>query len=358
MLLQSKLIKSSISKRFKNGRKIPNNHVKYFEYPIAKIETIDPDDEGFYQCLAKNDFGEVSANFYLHIRYSELLDRPPQHAKCFPMDKGFIFVTYDKEIATNMIQYYIASDNPRDFFSHISEAGKSKSFKIDTVSTSIFKPLKPFYLYMRNLQQVSKNMAVSELSKPIRCASQGIEPKFVKPLTGLFLYWSAPFTDTNITSYTLQFEKNDALNPVYLKDEVIGTYELFQEFVSWEEVEDKRQKISAKNKNQTNWTEVTLPGNVTGLYIPNIEEVNVRILGTVLESGEIFEQDLKYLSWNNIKASTFVKVRLSLNEFDAHTADIEWTGLDSLKCIPSVCVIMKGIPIVNRGGLNFKCEQM
>lgn len=355
-----KLIKSfSVvgKKRYKNGKRIPDNHVKYFEYPIAKIETIDPDDEGLYQCFARNDFGEASATFYLHVRPSTLLNHAPLNAKCVPMDKGIIQVTYDKEMPSNKIQYFIASDSPRDFYSHVSVDAIQDGFKIDTRAGSIFKPFKPFYLYMRNLlPNGSLKMILSQLSKPIRCATQGIEPKFVKPPTGIFLRWDTPATDINVTGYTIQFQKNETSTPVSFKEEVIGTFDDFPPYISWEDIRDNLQKIPAKNNNQTDWTEVVVPGNVTGLYIPNTDEINVRILGTVLESGELFNQDIQYLSWTNIKASTFSLAPLRLGLVDSHGAEILWSGLEAVNCA-SACAIMKG-PIINRGESSTRCDKM
>lgn len=272
------------------------------------------------------------------------------------MDKGVIHVTYDKEMPSNKIQYFIASDSPRDFYSHVSVDLNSFGFKIDTRAASIFKPFKPFYLYMRNLLPSGPKIVLSQLSKPIRCATQGIEPKFVKPSTGIFLRWDTPATDTNVTSYTIQFQKNETSAPVSFIEEVIGTFDEFPPYISWEDIQPNLQKIPAKNNNQTDWTEVVVPGNVTGLYIPNTDEINVRILGSVLDSGELFEQDTQYLSWTNIKASTFSLAPLRLGLVDSHGAEILWSGLENVQCA-SACAIMKG-PIINRGDSMTKCEKM
>lgn len=273
------------------------------------------------------------------------------------MDKGIIQVTYDKEMPSNKIQYFIASDSPRDFYSHVSVDAIQDGFKIDTRAGSIFKPFKPFYLYMRNLlPNGSLKMILSQLSKPIRCATQGIEPKFVKPPTGIFLRWDTPATDINVTGYTIQFQKNETSTPVSFKEEVIGTFDDFPPYISWEDIRDNLQKIPAKNNNQTDWTEVVVPGNVTGLYIPNTDEINVRILGTVLESGELFNQDIQYLSWTNIKASTFSLAPLRLGLVDSHGAEILWSGLEAVNCA-SACAIMKG-PIINRGESSTRCDKM
>lgn len=273
-----------------------------------------------------------------------------------------MFVTFDEENASNRIQYFIASDSPRGFHSQISMDINVKNLQIDTNKASIFKPLKPFYLYMRNMMPsgdlMTQKMAISKLSKPIICATQGIEPRFVKPQNGgIFIRWEKPLTDSNITGYTVQFLNNKTSNPVVFVSEVIGTYEDWPTFVSWSDIDKSLQKIPAKSLNQTDYTEVQVPGNVTGLYIINTEEVNVRILGTVLETGELLNQDLKYLSWTNIKASSLSLEPLTLGEVDSRAVEIHWSGLDSVTCA-YMCSTLKQEFISRDAEDKFKCEEM
>lgn len=345
------------TKRYKNGKKVPNNHVKYFEYPIIKIESIDPDDEGLYQCLAKNDFGEASSNFYLHLRPKRMMaGNGPTNAQCYPMDGNTMYVTFDKEDPSNKIQYFIATDSPRDFLSQIAIDATSSSFKIDSNKAKLIKPLKPFYLYMRNMQPLAHNMIMSTLSKPIICATQGIEPRFVKPPQGIFLRWDAPANGMNITSYTIQF-LNNTPNPLRFINEVVGTYETFPTYVSYEDVDKKLEKIPAKSTNQKEWTEVQVPGNVTGFLIINTEEIDVRILGTVREDGELFEQDLSYLSWTKIKAADYSLDPIRLGEVNPRGVEIIWDGLNSGKCA-EVCSILKQ-EFINRGPVDgTQCKQI
>lgn len=342
---------------------MPNNHVKYFDYPIIKIHSIDPQDEGLYQCLARNDFGEVSNTFYLHVRPTQLLDKPPQNPKCYPMDNGMIHITFDHESASNNIQYYIASDSPRDFSTQVSPNivdtfGSTLSFEINTAATKLVKPLKPFFLYLRNMAYSTSGdrLMVSALSKPIECATQGIEPKFVKAPSGIFLRWDIPDVDVPITGFTIQFLNNGTFSPVQFVEEVIGTYENWPAFVSWNDIEKKLEKMKVKNTNNSEWTEVRVPGNVTGLYVINIEEVYVRILGTTLENGELFEQDLRHLNWTNIKASSISLEPLTVSEIEARSAEVSWTGLDSVQCA-SICTQLKSV-FPRDASEKFKCEKM
>lgn len=145
----------------------------------------------------------------------------------------------------------------------------------------------------------------------------------------------------NITSYTVQFLRNGSANSVVFNGELIGTYEMFPMYVNWETVEKKLEKISVKSFNLTDWSEVKFPGNVTGLYIINTDEINVRILGTVQENGELFEQDLQHLPWTNIKASSISLEPLEVTEIESRSAIVSWgRGLNITKCT-ELCSYLK-----------------
>ena len=46
-------------------------------------------------------------------------------------------------------------------------------------------------------------------------------------------------------------------------------------------------------------TELHLPGNATGILIPNTEQIKVRILGAVHDDGELIDAlQLTFLSWH------------------------------------------------------------
>lgn len=290
-----------------------------------------------------------------------MLMHAPQNAKCFPMDKGEVLVTFDKEIPTNKIQYFVASDSPRDFHSALALNATTKSFVIDSKAAGFYKPLKPFYLYMRNMSPSGSNraaMVLSQLSKPIKCATQGIEPKFVKPENGIFLRWDAPKTDLNITSYTIQFLSNGSTNSVVFNGELIGTYEAFPMYVSWETVEKKLEKISVKSFNNSQWSEVKVPGNVTGLYIINTDEINVRILGSVMEDGELFEQDLKLITWTNIKASSISVEPLTVSEIESRSVVLSWGRRLNITNCSSLCTNLKSEIISRDKSEKLNCVSM
>jgi hypothetical protein len=323
------------------------------------ILSIDPVDEGLYQCLARNDYGEIINTFYLHIRPKTMLAHAPQNPKCFPMDRGDILVTYDKEQFEKKLYYFVDPDSPNDFSNSFALNTTLTSFVIKGKEFTSSQPFKPFYLFMRNIMTNGNSFtSLSELSKPVQCAMQGIEPKFVKAENGIFLRWDPPYSKFNITSYTVQFRLNGSTKDVVFEHELVGTYEVFPTHVNWDSIKPKLEKFAVKSSNNSQWSEVKIPGNVTGLYIVNTDEINVRVLGTVQEDGELFEQDLKYLSWINIQASDFNLEPLEVSEIESRSVVVSWgRGMNITKCT-EVCSFLKS-EIISRDSVDkTHCEIM
>ena len=148
-----------------------------------------------------------------------------------------------------------------------------------------------------------------------------------------------------MTGITIQFWHNGTSNWPILQNEVIGTTHTLDDYVTYTEVEPRLIKIDARTKVirdkaksfeatekrkrrkrsqnigsnpiqtisdgktavtvDTNSagatiTEVKVPGNVTGLLIPNTNRITVRILGSVQNDGEPLVQDLSYVQWKTV----------------------------------------------------------
>lgn len=351
--------------RYKNGELINSTYVRHYQDSILRFESIDPEDEGIYQCFARNGFEEISSSFYLHIRPSIMIDRPPMNARCYPKDDHSMLVTFDRQDFFNPIVYYIATDNPYEWNPAVpsSDSIKRNSFVIK-FSSSMYKPFVPFLIFMRNMKTGKEKMDTSQLSKPIQCAMQGVEPQFVKPnSSGIFLRWDIPQTKYPVTSFTIQFRNNSTSNQVFFTDTIVGVSKHWTSgYISWESVASSMQTISVVNRNKTDWdnaniTEVKVPGNVSGIYIPNTDEIHVRILGSVSKDGELFEQDHQYLSWKTLKSSTHNLVPIEHGEIQSRGVEIKYNGLDAFNCA-EICSNLKIEFITRDSRENFKCDKM
>lgn len=303
---------------------------------------------------------------------TSMVENVPRETKCFPMNKNSVFVTFKPEGSVNMIQYLMASDSsPRQFESVINLA--TKSFNIEPVgqNAKFLAPLKKFYLYMRNVVAASggggytQKVELSRMSKPVVCATQGFEPKFCKSPEGIFFTWETDLIDENepIKSFyvQLQIRGNGITDSEQFDNGIIGTYEKMSKHNCGSGNDSNLEKISViKSKKQelddgTKWSEIQVPGNVTGIYVVNARELSVRILGTTRPDGELFEQDLRYLYWYNITALDISIEPISISDIKSRNVRVSWKGLKSFDC-KRVCVEKR--VIIRDTTKDNRCEKM
>lgn len=168
--------------------------------------------------------------------------------------------------------------------------------------------------------------------------------------TAIFIWWPTA-ANHNIRQFRIQFRLNDSTNPTKFSDQIIGTTEPIHEYADWSDIDPKLLKISAitntfvqnitltgggdrqyrrakrilpkmasfqqsghiptadtrnrvieKRVVQSNITEVRVPGNVTGILIPNTSQIIVRIIVPLIdENNEEFIQDYRYVEWKTVK---------------------------------------------------------
>ncbi|KAG5672256.1 hypothetical protein PVAND_002397 [Polypedilum vanderplanki] len=349
---------------YKNGKLIENTHIIHARNEILRIETLEFKDEGLYQCFARNDFGEASGAYYLHLPPRNLLNSAPVNAKCYSSGNNIITVEFQRNEFEhiNKIQYSIATDEPRDFITNFSVdlLGKN-SFELSKSSVGIAKTLKPFYLYLRSMMPMGPSLAISPLSKEFVCAFQEIEPKFVKSDKGTFLTWyinDLSYEELSKAVITIQFLKNDTDNAVQFTNEAIGTYAHWnEELPQWKDVEKNLQKISVNSSDQGQWTEVKVTGNITGILIIKVEEIFVRIFGSIDENGHELQQNYSQVKWKSVK-TTFAP--LTVSEIESRSVIISWSGLDdNNKCLKA-CTFLKQETLVSLRDSKSKtrCEQI
>lgn len=164
----------------------------------------------------------------------------------------------------------------------------------------------------------------------------------------ILIWWDEVGEKTE--SFTLQFWNNKSTNPAMFSDQVIGSYIQLDEYKcssNWSEISLYLEKIPAttniivddinnENLNMT-ITEVKIPGNVTGILIPNTNKVIVRVLATITDNGVVLEQDNRFVQWKTIDWSLnngMSKLRLSMIE--ARSVLVSWSSFgpnDNIKCI-------------------------
>jgi hypothetical protein len=168
---------------YKNGRLLKNTYVAHFEQNILRIQSIEPEDEGIYQCMAKNDAGEIILSEWLNLRHKEQyknFPHRPDNLRCYPINYKSVYVTFDTKESFHMVNHYLSTENPYTWLSAPPEpVYANNSFHI----TDNLLPFQPYALYLRGMVKVesSKNnniydrtqVMLTRLSRSVKCATQG-----------------------------------------------------------------------------------------------------------------------------------------------------------------------------------------
>lgn len=351
--------------RYRNGELITNSHLKHAKFPSLKFLSIEPYDEGIYQCLARNEIGEASMTFYLHVSPRTMLNNPPLKPTCHSLNDNNLNVTFDARNSEKFssISFIAAYD---DFESDTGFSGDLKDRKNFIINRSILrssKLLKPFHLYLRTMLPSGKFITMSPLSEPIICAFQQIEPKFIKASNGSFLGWNVDIADEDLskTVITIQFLKNDSYEPLTFANEVVGSYEKIDHLKTWNDVEKSLQKFPANSSDHGNFTEVKVPGNVTGILIIKVEEIFVRIFGSIEENGTHIVQDFSNIEWKSLKVLKRPIETINVTDIQARSVTVNWDGLDLYKCLRA-CTYLKQDILPNflreKSTLKLNCNKM
>lgn len=325
---------------------------------------MEPFDEGIYQCFARNDYGEASTTFYLHVNPRILLNYPPDGPKCHSTDDGNLKVTFNRqnEDKFNSISYIASFDKPNSDSGFSTILNNENNFTIARSILRDAKALKPFHLYMRFMFSSGISLTPSLLSKPITCAFQQIEPKLIKATNGIkgsFLSWNVDVSkeDLSETTITIQFLKNSSTDGFPLSGEVVGSYEKIDEAKTWADIERSLQKFSVNASDNDSFSEIKVKGNVSGIFIPNVNEVVVRVFGSIAESGMHILQDYEDLKWKILKSP---HEDITVSDIQSRSITISWSELDSYKCLQACTYLKTNVsPIFLRDrSTKLNCEKM
>ncbi|XP_058813868.1 protogenin [Topomyia yanbarensis] len=244
---------------FKNGREIKNSYIIHYNYHILRIHTIDPEDEGLYQCIAKNDAGESSVSMYLSIRDKDKyrrISKRPDSIQCFPLDTTSLYVRFERsvqQVNTEYVMYYLASDDPYSWYSSPpTQLLTNSSMKI---SGPMVVPFRNYTVYLRACSVTSvpdaeyagpagkKQVIPSKLSKGVECTSQGVPVLSIFLRNGIFIWWPR-YAGLEPTAYVIQIKHNDNSNLTFLTDKINGTRQILDDYTTHEEVEPLLTKIN------------------------------------------------------------------------------------------------------------------
>uniref|UniRef100_A0A182RNC5 Uncharacterized protein n=1 Tax=Anopheles funestus TaxID=62324 RepID=A0A182RNC5_ANOFN len=483
---------------YKNGRELTSNYIVHYNYPMLHINTLDPEDEGLYQCMARNAAGEISASSYLTIRDKQKYRHKAKRLegiRCYPADTTSLYLTFTvpPHASANIeyVMYYLASDDPFRWYSspptHLAANGSLR------ISGKMVEPFRNYTVFLRacsvsdisgaeNIRgsgtQGMQKVIPSRLSRGVRCASQGypILSTFF-PNNGIFIWWPK-YDLVQPTAFTIQLRHGGNSNLTTFTNQIIGTVDPLDDYMSHEEVGPLLGKIDAETKELQDWlwneydvadgsgggksmenrqhqrrrrrrqshrenrrnrhafdlskdrkqmldslatsgamdvdvsipmnaahirsnassleavvaaaklsaaalgssiddaqirkthqqitvTQVKVAGNVTGILLPNIRSVMVRVLGSVAPNGEPMVQDLRYVEWKAIDTDaprTDAVNRFQASHIDARSVQFTWSRFVATKTINrclQLCYKNVNYDVTMRGGSSrFDCQKI
>lgn len=398
---------------YRNGQQLENSYLINYEPPTLRISSVEPEDQGIYECFARNNAGEAKISGHLTVRKRQQykdLDVRPYNVRCYPADDKNLIVRFESKWSYTGITYYIASRQPYEWQTPPLEmVFKNNSINI----SSHVVPFRRHGIFLRGLMmheklQDGQQMLLSRLSEPVECATQGVAIHYtVSPSSSIFIWWNN--AEFNLTGYVIQFWHNDTENPIPFTDSIVGTVEQFSSYdtyLTWSEIEPFLQKIPAiarlakfdsatrrkrrdigitfhadkehddddEGKSRifarhavyptgaAKITEVKVAGNVTGILIPNTQKVVVRVLGSMETDGEPLNQDLRYVPWQRVELNSVMpKTRLQV-EPEARLIHVNWSNIEvadahELTCL-EVCYKNVIHDFIHRGGKTIECRKM
>lgn len=333
---------------YRNGQQIKSNSVTVVDGGLLKIHSVDPRDEGIYQCFAKSEFGQSFTAAYLTVRTSDVHMKLPKlyGIKCYPINYASVLVTFRATEPVDMITYYLKGEEPHAWNAIPPIRTNLRKFVI----SDHMDPLREYTLHLRGLMKAATEpsmrmkqesmLITSRLSKGVKCQTQGMDVLSTAFPDHIFIWWpKAANGNTRKSNYSLavdhflvQLWNNETLNnPDLFSSEVIGTTSTVDEYKTWDEIEKLLVKIPAKanfinstyaldsppnfvvseelprkkalrptSRMHLNVTEIRVAGHVTGLLIPNTKRVLARVIG--VKAGEVvMDEELKYVQWREVR---------------------------------------------------------
>lgn len=230
------------------------------------------------------------------------------------------------------------------------------------------RPFELFYLYFRGLEKTGSEkkgdsasptytFEMSRLSKGVKCATQGLEIYSILHVGGIFIWWPS-LANLNPKHCLIQMWHNDTSTPTKFSNQIVGTVHELDLFSQWVDIQPKLVKISATTNiypqmeyvarekrsfaanakryptleggsaqlletdilkdltsknfppNNVAITEVKVPGNVTGILLPNTNKIIVRVLVPIEDGDGVLNQDTSFVEWRNVTKSFFVLIAL------------------------------------------------
>ncbi|XP_041452326.1 uncharacterized protein LOC111069478 [Drosophila obscura] len=370
---------------YHNGQQLNSSYTRYISGNDLHIHSFDPEEEGIYQCMARNVAGEDSATGEMRFKRQLEQGNPLQNIRCYPHSFHTINITFDSSTLESMFVVYIVRSNPHSWTSFAPMKLNHTSFVVISTNLPVYRPfaLITRFLYptseVRSGTAVPQQMIVSSLrSTPVTCCTQGLMLRPIGLGNDTYVKWSQAELD-NKKYFILQFSINHThphpsqllngplhgtLSPVEEKvDEVRRHLTIIQPLnqtaaatvlrnAEHEVLDNEVDDVTLEMEEDI--FSLVVDASVTGMLLQRFVRIKMRVL-IITSENEFLGQDFRYVQWKIIENGTSEQSNMPFRLTTMESRALAFKFLDSLNetCVYE-CHLVKPMHNTNQ---ESKCQE-
>ncbi|KAH8246819.1 hypothetical protein KR032_000847 [Drosophila birchii] len=350
---------------YHNGAPLNSSYTRYINGNELQIHSFDPEEEGIYQCVARNVAGEDSATGELRFKHQMEHVNMLQNIRCYPHSFHTINITFDSRMLESMFVVYIVRSNPHSWTSFAPMKLNQTSYVVISTNLPVYQPFALITRFLYPITEVRSGTVVpqqmilsSNRSPPVTCCTQGLMLRPIAVGNDTFVKWSQGQLE-NKKYFILQFSINHTnphpeqllngslygtLSPVEEKaDEVRRHLTLIQPLNQTAAANVLR---NAEHEQDTENDEMTLEleddifsmvvdASVTGMLLQRFTRIKMRVL-IITSENEFLGQDFRYVQWKIIENGTSEQANMPFRLVTIESRALAFKFLDSLN---ETCVV-------------------
>ncbi|XP_034489215.1 uncharacterized protein LOC117792968 [Drosophila innubila] len=345
---------------YHNGALLNSSYTRYISGNELHIHSFDPEEEGIYQCFARNVAGEDSVTGELRFKRQPEEPNPLQNIRCYPHSFHTINVTFDSRIMEAMFVVHIVLSNPHQWSSFAPMKLNLTSFVVISTGLPVYRPfalitrfLKP-KSEVRSGSMVPQQMIQSSLRSPaVVCCTQGLLLRLIHLGNDTFVTWSQAELD-NKKYFILQFSINHThphpaqllngplhgtVTPVEEKEDQVRRHltiirPLNQSAAAtviknaeYEVLDNEVDDVTLEMEEDI--FSLVVEASVTGLLLQHFTRIKMRVL-IITSENEFLAQDFRYVQWKIIENGTSDQSNMSFRLMTIESRMLAFQFLDSL----------------------------
>ncbi|KAH8346823.1 hypothetical protein KR059_000257 [Drosophila kikkawai] len=350
---------------YHNGAPLNSSYTRYINGNELQIHSFDPEEEGIYQCVARNVAGEDSATGELRFKHQMEHVNMLQNIRCYPHSFHTINITFDSRMLESMFVVYIVRSNPHSWTSFAPMKLNQTSYVVISTNLPVYQPFALITRFLYPITEVRSGTLVpqqmilsSNRSPPVTCCTQGLMLRPIAVGNDTFVKWSQGQLE-NKKYFILQFSINHT-NPhpeQLLNGSLYGTLSPVEE-----KADEVRRHLTiiqplnhsaaatvlrnAEHEQDTENDEMTLEleddifslvvdASVTGMLLQRFTRIKMRVL-IITSENEFLGQDFRYVQWKIIENGTSEQANMPFRLVTIESRALAFKFLDSLN---ETCVV-------------------